>query len=33
VSIVAIDDRQATVVTRDGRTLRTTDRGLRWIRP
>lgn len=32
VSVVAIDDRQATVTAADGRTFRTSDRGGTWIR-
>ena len=32
VAVVAIDDRQATVTTADGRVFRTMDRGVTWIR-
>jgi photosystem II stability/assembly factor-like uncharacterized protein len=32
VSIRAIDGRRATVVTIDGRTMRTEDQGVTWIR-
>lgn len=32
-SILAVDDRQATVVTTDGRVFGTSDRGARWIQP
>jgi photosystem II stability/assembly factor-like uncharacterized protein len=33
LSVVAVNSREATVTTIDGRTLRTTDRGVTWISP
>ena len=32
-AILAIDDRQATVTTMDGRVFGTSDRGITWIQP
>ena len=33
VAVLAVDDRQATVSTADGRIFGTSDRGVTWIRP